>query len=70
MAKFITKYGREVEVTHRMKDGSVRDTMVGFKLTPENAPPLFVRVVNDMLDNYRRKLAEENALKDKQDSEK
>jgi len=49
MAKYITKYGREVEVTHVLKDGTVRDTMKGFELTKENCPQEFIDAVTNMI---------------------
>ena len=49
MAKYITKYGREVEVIHIMKDGTVRDTMEGFVLTKENCPQEFIDAVTNMI---------------------
>ena len=49
MAKYITKYGREVEIIHIMKDGTIRDTMEGFELTKENCPQEFINAVTNML---------------------
>lgn len=43
--KVITKYGREVEVIHKMKDGTIRDNLDDVMLTLENIPPLLFKIL-------------------------
>ena len=66
MAKYITKYGREVEVTHVLKDGTVRDTMKGFELTKEN----MILGIGRMPEIYRGKKGLPENLKKMREEEK
>lgn len=41
--------GNEITVTHIMKNGEVRDSLEGYKITAKDLPEAAVRILREML---------------------